>query len=88
MKEEAVANHPIHIFGHIAAKNAFRIKNKIHIDSGCVHGNMLTAVSISFKPFFKSHKSREIVMAEELPVLFVQERKVSIQDLDNEEIGG
>lgn len=86
LKEEAVGNHPIHIFGHIAAKNAFRIKNKIHIDSGCVHGNMLTAVSISFKPFFKSHKSREIVMAEELPVLFVQERKVSIQDLDNEEI--
>ncbi|BBH22269.1 polynucleotide kinase-phosphatase [Paenibacillus baekrokdamisoli] len=86
LREEAVGNHPYHVFGHIAAKQAFRIKNKLHIDSGSVHGNMLTAVSISFKPFFKSHKSKQAELTEELPVLFQEARKVSIQDLDNQEI--
>lgn len=40
--EEANENHPYHFFGHIAAKNAFRLKNKIHLDTGCIHGNLLT----------------------------------------------
>ncbi|MHC5251535.1 metallophosphoesterase [Listeria kieliensis] len=40
--EEANENHPYHFFGHVAAKNAFRLKNKIHLDTGCIHGNLLT----------------------------------------------
>ncbi|MDF2649869.1 MAG: metallophosphoesterase [Paenibacillus sp.] len=86
LEQEAVKNHPYHVFGHIAAKNAFRVKNKIHIDTGSVHGNMLTSVSISFKPFMKSHKSRHAVINEELKPIFQEERKVSIHDLDEEEI--
>lgn len=86
LKRDAAANHPYHVFGHIAAKNAFRIKNKIHIDSGAVHGNILTSVTLSVKPFFKSQKSTQAVMTDELHTLFKEERKVSMQELDDEEI--
>ncbi|TCN01862.1 putative kinase [Paenibacillus sp. BK033] len=86
LEEEAVSNYPFHVFGHVAAKNAFRIKNKVHIDSGCVHGNALTSVSLSYKPFFKSQISSQAFMAEELRPLFVSERKAAIQDLGEEEL--
>ncbi|MFE5318598.1 metallophosphoesterase [Paenibacillus sp. NPDC056579] len=87
LKQEAVSNHPYHIFGHIAAQSAFRLKNKLHIDTGSVHGNLLTSVSLSsFKPFYKSHKSSRAAMTEELTTLFKGERKVSIQDLGEEEM--
>ncbi|MGW9128818.1 metallophosphoesterase [Paenibacillus chitinolyticus] len=86
VKEEAVRNHPYHVFGHVAAKNAFRIGNKIHVDTGCVNGNKLTAVSLSFKPFFKSRSAEAAVLPEDLPVLFREEPKVTLQDLDAEEL--
>ncbi|MFD2611280.1 metallophosphoesterase [Paenibacillus gansuensis] len=86
LREEAVSNQPYHVFGHIATKTAFRIKNKLHIDTGSVHGNLLTSVTISFKPFYKSHKAQHAVVTEELPVLFQEQKKVSIQDLDVEEL--
>ena len=53
LREESVKNHPFHIFGHVASKQSFRIGNKIHIDTGSVHGNFLTSVSISYKPLIK-----------------------------------
>ncbi|MCM3627563.1 metallophosphoesterase [Paenibacillus glycanilyticus] len=86
LEEDAVSNYPFHVFGHVAAKNAFRIKNKVHVDSGCVHGNALTSVSLSFKPFFKSQASEQAYMTEELKPLFVSERKVAIQDLGEDEM--
>jgi hypothetical protein len=86
LKEEAGTNYPYHIFGHIAAKQPFRIKNKIHIDTGSAHGNLLTSVSITFKPFIRSRKSSQAVIAEELPTLFREKRKVSIRDLEEEDI--
>ncbi|MFD0682769.1 MULTISPECIES: metallophosphoesterase [unclassified Paenibacillus] len=86
LKQEAVGNHPYHLFGHIAAKQTFRIKNKIHLDTGSAHGNMLTSVRISSRPFYKNHKSQVAVVQEELPILFREERKVSLQDLDDEAV--
>lgn len=86
LKEEAVKNHPFHVFGHVAAKQTFRIRNKIHIDTGSVHGNMLTSVSISYKPYMKSRKSRQVVVAEELHTIFKEERKVSVRDLGDDDI--
>jgi predicted kinase len=86
LQEEAVRNYPYHVFGHVAAKQAFRIRNKIHIDTGSVHGNQLTSVCITYKPFMKSRKSRQTVVAEDLKILFKEERKVSIQDLGAEEV--
>lgn len=86
LQEEAVKNHPYHVFGHVAAKQSFRIGNKIHIDTGCVHGNLLTSVSITYRPFMKSRKSRQAVIPEELQALFKVERKVSVQDLGEDDI--
>ncbi|PZD93004.1 metallophosphoesterase [Paenibacillus sambharensis] len=86
LKEEAVKIHPFHIFGHIAAGQSFRIRNKLHIDTGSVHGNLLTSVSMTYKPFIKSRKSRHTVIAEELQVLFKEEKKVSVRDLGEDEV--
>ncbi|MDK8182047.1 metallophosphoesterase [Paenibacillus sp. UMB4589-SE434] len=86
LKQEAVKNHPYHVYGHIAAKTAFRIKNKIHLDTGSVHGNALTSVKISFKPFFKAYKSKQVIIAESLQDLFVEQGKITIQDLDVDEV--
>lgn len=81
IKEEAVSNHPFHIFGHIAAKQAFRIKNKVHIDTGAVYGNKLTGVEIAHKPFFKSVACNQDVTEKELPTLFERDKQVKIHDL-------
>ncbi|MEI7028238.1 metallophosphoesterase [Paenibacillus sp. y28] len=86
LTEEAVSNYPFHIFGHIAAQQSFRIKNKIHIDTGCVYGNVLTAVKISFKPFMKSFKSVRAAVKDELPVLFKASRKVAVQELSEDDL--
>ncbi|MFB9274181.1 metallophosphoesterase [Cohnella cellulosilytica] len=86
LRQEAVGNHPYHLFGHVAAKQAFRIKNKIHLDTGSAHGNVLTSVRISSRPFFKSHKSQTLAVQEELPILFREEKKVSLQELDDEAV--
>lgn len=86
LRQDAVSNHPYHLFGHVAAKQAFRIKNKIHLDTGSVHGNVLTAVRISSRPFFKSHKSQSAAVQEELPILFREQKKVSLQELEDEAI--
>ncbi|MBP2000823.1 putative kinase [Paenibacillus shirakamiensis] len=86
LKEEAVKNHPYHIFGHIAAKHAFRIHNKIHIDTGSVLGNSLSSVMITYKPIVRSYKSVEGRMNEKLPALFHEQRKVTLQELGDEEL--
>lgn len=86
LREEAVGNYPFHLFGHVAAKQAFRIKNKLHLDTGSAHGNVLTAVRISNRPIFRSYKSQSAAVQEELPVLFREEKKVSLQELDDEAI--
>ncbi|MEK8130348.1 metallophosphoesterase [Paenibacillus filicis] len=86
LQEEAVKNHPFHLFGHIAAKQAFRLKNKLHLDTGCVYGNQLTSVVIGYKPMFKSFRSGQSVVTEDLPILFQIERKISIADLDEEAV--
>ncbi|CAM4350017.1 putative kinase [Paenibacillus endophyticus] len=86
LKRDAAANQPYHVFGHIAAKNTFRLKNKIHIDSGAVHGNLLTSVTFAGKPYFKSQKSVHSSMTEELPTLFKEDRKVSLHELGEEEV--
>nr|WP_232243020.1 metallophosphoesterase [Paenibacillus sp. GSMTC-2017] len=82
LREEAVSNHPFHLFGHVAAKQAFRIKNKLHLDTGSVHGNALTSVHMTYKPFFKSQKACQVVLDEPLPTLFQEDKKVSLKELD------
>jgi predicted kinase len=87
LKEEAVNNHPYHVFGHVAVKRTMKLKNKINIDTGCVQGNELTSVSLdSWKLYFKRQNSQSAFDSEELQELFKEERKVSIHDLGDEEI--
>jgi hypothetical protein len=66
-------------------KEMMHVKNKLLIDTGCVHGNMLSSVVIqSGKPFIKQQKALgDPVLAEPLPVLFPkQAEQVSVVDLD------
>jgi hypothetical protein len=44
--DEATRNHPWHVFGHVAHEDQrpFVQHNKIWLDTGCVHGNKLSAV--------------------------------------------
>ncbi|TDR51585.1 metallophosphoesterase [Paenilisteria rocourtiae] len=85
LENEAVNNYPYHIFGHVAAKQAFRVKNKLHLDTGCAHGNELTAVTLKYrKPIFKSIQSANQQLNGELPTLFKRKQKVQISDLDTE----
>ncbi|MBA3927702.1 metallophosphoesterase [Listeria rustica] len=87
LENEAVNNYPYHIFGHVAAKQAFRIKNKLHLDTGCAHGNELTAVTLKYrKPLFKSVRSENQQLAGELPMLFKREHTVQISELDTESL--
>ncbi|WP_438431415.1 metallophosphoesterase [Gorillibacterium sp. sgz500922] len=86
LQEEAVPNHPYHVFGHVMAKQPFRIGNKLHLDTGCVNGNLLTSVSFGPKPMVKSRKSSQTGIAEELQTLFKAERKVSLSDLNEEDV--
>ena len=85
IEAEAVTNHPYHFFGHVAAKESFKLKNKVHLDTGCASGNKLIGVDVSFKLFFKSQKSENQQLKEELPILFKRERKVNLQDLSPEQ---
>ena len=85
--EEAVRNNPYHIFGHIAAKNAFSIKNKCHIDTGAVYKNRLTSVVINgFKPIYSSVASVEGNDSEKLETLFSRRKNVNINELSENDI--
>ncbi len=86
LRRDAVGNHPYHLFGHVAAKQAFRLRNKLHLDTGAAHGNMLTSVSMGYKPFFKAHKSSVAGVADELPTLFRQERRVQPRELSEDDV--
>ncbi|OWA34493.1 metallophosphoesterase [Saccharibacillus sp. O16] len=86
LQRDAVGNHPYHLFGHVAAKQAFRLRNKLHLDTGAVHGNLLTSVSMGYKPFFKAHKSPSAGIVQELPTLFQQERSLQPRDLGEEDL--
>lgn len=46
LREEAERSFPYHVFGHLAFKNVLKEGNKLGIDTGCVHGGKLTAVTI------------------------------------------
>ena len=47
IKEDAIFNHPYHIFGHFAMKDVYIHQNKVFLDTGCVHGNFLTSIGFN-----------------------------------------
>ena len=57
LKEEAVKNQPVHIFGHMGQSNVRTFKNKVCIDAGCVYGGKLIGYTVGVgKPFIQSVK--------------------------------
>ena len=87
LEEEAVFNNPFHIFGHVAAKNAFIIKNKYHLDTGAVYKNKLTSLVINgFRPVYTSVPSLEGNDTEKLETLFSKRRNVNIKELSENDI--
>lgn len=86
LKTEAVRNHPYHLFGHVAASRSFSVGNKMHLDTGCVHGNALTAVRVSSRLQFKSVKAQKAIVNEPLPQLFREEKQVSLAELEGESL--
>jgi len=52
LKEEAVNNHPLHIFGHLNQKNVRSFKNKICIDTSCIYGSKLSGITINYGRWF------------------------------------
>ncbi|MGL5042533.1 MAG: metallophosphoesterase [Culicoidibacterales bacterium] len=48
LQEEQCSTDPYHFFGHVAVKEPIVLGNKIGVDTGVVHGNKLTAVSVCF----------------------------------------
>ena len=44
---EAITNAPYHIFGHLTFNRIFSYGNKYGIDTGCVDGNLLSAVTFN-----------------------------------------
>lgn len=72
LKKETSNDLPFHFFGHVASANAFRIQNKVHLDTGCVHSNLLTAAiihnqSLKIKSIPSHH---ETTLDKKLPHLF------------------
>lgn len=86
LANEAVGNHPYHVFGHVASKNAIRLKNKLGIDTGAVYGNRLLSVSFATnRVFFKSVEGSTTKKVE-LPNLFEQKTQgVLLDDLTEED---
>lgn len=55
LKEEAVNNQPVHIFGHMGQSSVRTFKNKVCIDTGCVYGHKLVGYSVNgARPFIQS----------------------------------
>lgn len=61
LQSEKNKNHAFHIFGHTTFPSFMKWDNKIAIDSGCVYGGSLTAVTVSSKGSlqFVSVKTKE-----------------------------
>lgn len=60
--EEAQYNLPLHIFGHVVFKQIFKHKNKVGLDTGCVHGGKLSTITPNKnnKPFIQNIQAKKV----------------------------
>jgi predicted kinase len=84
LTEDAVPNYPFHVFGHVALKRDFKHKNKIGVDTGCVHGNLLTAFSVNTygEFFFNSVPAKQAYKPDELAILSFKNSQSKLEDID------
>lgn len=85
LEDESMYNLPIHVFGHIAAKDSFRVKNKYGIDTGTVYGNKLSALKVFAKGNAKVSVGSVNQLTEELPTLFGRPKLQSWEKLTEKE---
>lgn len=85
LEEESMYNLPIHVFGHIAARGVYRVKNKYGIDTGSVYGNKLSAIKLFGRGNTLVSVSSNQVQTEELPTLFQRRRLQSWEKLTDKE---
>lgn len=85
LEEESMYNLPLHVFGHIAAKDSFWLKNKYGIDTGAAYGNKLSALKIFAKGNAKVSVNSVNEPTEELPVLFGRPKLQSWEKLTEKE---
>ena len=85
LEDESMYNLPVHVFGHIAAKDLYQVKNKYGIDTGTVYGNKLSALKIFTKGTAKVSVSSVGKKTEELPTLFGKRKLQSWEKLTEKE---
>ncbi len=92
IKKESVSNHPLHIFGHNVFGTTFQVKNRIFLDTGCVHGNRLTSVTVNTNGslFYEHVESKDAYMGDSkvvLPRIFDVQEMVRFETLDPKDRG-
>ncbi|WP_438732992.1 metallophosphoesterase [Enterococcus sp. AZ128] len=85
LDEESMYNLPVHVFGHIATKDIYRVKNKYGIDTGLVYGNKLSAIKIFGRGNALVSVSSNHTKTEELPILFSRPKLQSWERLSDKE---
>ncbi|MBO0453058.1 metallophosphoesterase [Candidatus Enterococcus murrayae] len=85
LEEESMYNLPVHVFGHIAAKESYRIKNKYGIDTGAAYGNKLSAIKLFGRGNALISVSSEQTTTEALPNLFSRPKLHSWERLPDKE---
>ena len=85
LEDESYFNLPLHLFGHVACEQPFRLKNKRSLDTGAASRNRLTAIKVlPFKTMLYSVASQEGTAAT-LPLLFTAPKKASWQALPDDQ---
>lgn len=91
LKEENERSYPWHVFGHVPLRRRLQLGNKLGIDTGCVHGGELTAVTFfGGKPHFTTVKGTGVHQDKPLNRLFYNPEKkfdFNLDDLEPREVG-
>lgn len=92
LADQANRGFPYHIFGHVTSTQAIVCRNQLGIDTGCIHGNELTGVTLQqWRPFWVSQKflGKQPIFDLKLKKLtFTQDatvKNVNIRDLNSKD---
>lgn len=89
LKEESEACHQLHIFGHESWRNNLVYKNRISIDTGCVHDGKLTGIEIDrwtgrYK-LWHVNCSDTVIVNEKLREFRFEDSKIELEELDDKD---
>lgn len=84
LQTEKHRNHPYHIFGHTTFPRTMKWDNKIAIDSGCVYGGSLSAVTINEQGRITFHgikTTEKVPFSKDGIIAPFVEKEIKIQEL-------